>query len=153
MPVDEIATDRMFYYQVSSPTRNTSNLVSFVSENLNNKRVTITHQSGQDWPFYYVLDEREELPYDSLMPPHFYIHLLKKKKDEKILPGEFYVDIKIMPVADTLPNFQLHIYQMDSAGLGLTAVPRIHYLEPTQAQDSVKIYDTMLKSIIRYSFK
>ena len=78
---------------------------------------------------------------------------MKEKKDEKILSGEFYVDIKVMPVADTLLNFQLYIYQMDSAGLGLTAVPRIHYIEPAQAQDSVKIYDTILKSIIRYSFK
>lgn len=150
---DNFAKDKNFYFTITSPSKNTTNLVRFLKENMNNKRVTITYRSGEVWPFYYILDEDEKLPYDSLMPPHYYIHAMKELDGDEILPGEYFVDIQVMPVPDTIPNYELTVFLMDSLGLKATGHIATHYLEASQAADSTLIYDTILKSLIRYSFK
>lgn len=150
---DDFAKDKTFYYTVSSPSKNTANLIHFLNENINNKRVTITNQSGLTSPFYYVLNDDEKLPYDSLMPPHYFIHAMKKKNDNEIPPGDYFVDFKVMLEADTLPNYELTVFLMDSEGLKRTGYITRHYIDPILSADSALLYDTFLKSLIRYSFK
>ncbi len=149
---NSIARNKVYYYSVSSPS-DAYDLVFFLSKNLNNKRVAITNLSGQKWPFYEELAPDLDLPIDSLMPPHSFVHLLKLKEENRIEIDEYFLDIKVMMLADTLPNYELDIYKMDSEGLVLSAKSGVHYIDNINSSGSELLFDTFLKHIIRYSFK
>lgn len=150
---ENIAIDKTFYFSVASPSNSSDELVAYLIENLNNKRVAITNQSGQIWPFYKIIDPNIDLPLDSLMPPHSFVHLLKLKGENEIRDGEYFVDIKVMMLTDTLPNYELKIYKMNPEGLAFSADSGIHFIEDSSAHDRHFLYDIFIKSIIRYSFK
>ncbi|HCM77539.1 MAG TPA: hypothetical protein DIS90_14240 [Cytophagales bacterium] len=150
---DNIAKDRIYYFTITSRSDRSTDLVDYLIKNMHNKRVAITNQSGSEWPFYEVLATTQELSLDSLMPPHYYVHLLKEKKEQEIQIGEFYIEIKVMLLPDTLANYELDIYKMDTLGLIRTAKTGIHFIEKPTITKSDSAYDILLKSIIRYSFK
>ncbi|MEQ8302429.1 MAG: hypothetical protein RIB47_03475 [Cyclobacteriaceae bacterium] len=148
---DKIAVDRSFYFTITSPRD--QDLVNYLGAQMDNQRVAITNQSGTAWPFYETIETQEQLPIDSLMPPHHFVHLLKQKANNDISLGDYYVDVKVMTKSDTLPNYDLTIYRMDSTGLEVSARTGIHYLNPRDTLDTKHLRETLLKSIIRYSFK
>ena len=150
---DNVAKDKIYYYTVTSPVDSVSDLVHFLRKNLNNKRVAITNGSGLAWPFYKVIEPNEDLPLDSLMPPHHFVHLLREKGDNKIAPQEYYIDIRVMIETGSQPSYELFIYKMTPTGLELTAKTGIHHLNASSFEDKASLYDLFLKSIIRYSFK
>lgn len=150
---ENIAANKIYYYTVSSPSDSAANLVTFLTESLDNKRVAITNGSGLTWPFYKIIKPNEDLPLDSLMPPHDFVHLLREKGDNQIAPEEYYIDIRVMIETGSQPSYELFIYKMTPAGLELTAKTGIHHLDASSFEGKASLYDLFLKSIIRYSFK
>lgn len=147
---DNIAKDKIYHFSVSSQSATASELTAYLIENMDNKRVAITNRSGQAWPYYEIIEEDKKVLIDSLMPPHKVVHRLKAKSGQAIKNGEYYLDIKVMIIPDTLPNYELYIYKMDSMELKLSAQTGVHFIEN---QPSSELYEFFLKSLVRYSFK
>lgn len=150
---EDIATNKIYYYTISSPSDSATLLVNFLKENLDNKRVAITHGSGLTWPYYKVIAPNEDLPLDSLMPPHHFAHVFKEKGNYQIEVQEYFIDIRVMIETDTLPNYELLTYKMHPTGLELNSKTGIHYPDLSRYHDEASLHDLFLKSIIRYSFK
>lgn len=150
------APDRNFYFEVLTTRQDTltQNLALYIKEQIPKKKYTITNHSGMVWPFYKELELDEEIPKDSLMPPHWFVHkMIPLKKSQKLVPDEFLVRIKVFPQPDTLPNYSVDIFRMDSTGLSLSGQADTHYIDSTEFSSAKSLYEVYLKSVIRYSFK
>lgn len=129
-------------------------LATYLEANIPKHKYTITYSSGQAWPYYAALDIDETIAADSLMPPHWYLHKMIMKDSSLILKSEDHlVQIKLMPQPDTIPNYQVDIFEMDSSKLMLTGTTGIHFVDSTEFPTRQSLFDYYLKSIIRYSFK
>lgn len=150
------APDRNFYFEVLTTGQDTltQNLALYIKEQIPKRKYTITNHSGTEWPFYKPLQLDEEIPSDSLMPPHWFVHkMMPLKRGKKLVPDEFLVRINVFPQPDTLPNYSVDIFRMDSTGLSLSGQSNIHFIDSTEFSSAKSLYEVYLKSVIRYSFK
>jgi hypothetical protein len=155
-PRKKYAPDRNFYFEISTLEKSmlSAKLEEYLREQLPKKKYTITNESGLTWPFYKELNLEDDILQDSLMPPHWYLHKMIPLVDTKeIKRDEFLVKIDLLPRADTLPNYSLKIFRMDSAGLKLSAETGIHYIDSTEFNSQSSLVDAFLRNIIRFSFK
>jgi hypothetical protein len=150
------APDRSFYFEIINHGKDDASvtLASSIEEQIPQRKYTITNHSGLTWPFYKELELDERISKDSLMPPHWFVHrMIPFKKNQLIKPNEFLVRIEVLPKHDTLPNYSVEIFRMDSTGLSLSGQSGIHYIDSTEFASSHQLFEIYLKSIIRYSFK
>jgi hypothetical protein len=150
------APDRNFYFEIITHDNSelSTELAEFLKEQIPKKKYTITNHSGLSAPFYKELDLDEKISSDSLMPPHWYLHKMTPFENNiEIRRDEFLVKIDLLPQADTLPNYSVKIFRMDSTGLTLSAETGIHYIDSTEFTSKASLLDTYLRSVIRYSFK
>jgi len=151
---DKNAPERNFYYEIKNRDSSSFKLSEYLRNHISNHKYTITNHSGLDWPFYKELQTDEAIPKDSLMPPHWYVHrMVFKKPDQQIGFNEFLVQIDLSPKPDTLPNYSVEIFRMDSTGLTLSARTGLHYIDSSEFTTRESLNEVYLKSIIRYSFK
>ncbi len=87
------------------------------------------------------------------MPPHWFVHRLISYDKEEIKSDEYLVKIYVMPVKDSIPNYSIDIFKMDSTGLTLAGKADVHYIDSTEFTSKATLFDLYLKSVIRYSFK
>ena len=129
-------------------------LSDYIKNHIAQNKYTITNQSGLQWPFYKELKPDEDIPRDSLMPPHWFVHrMIPKKPNQPLEIDDYLVQINLVPQPDTIPNYSVEIFRMDSAGLVLSASTGIHYVDSTEFSTPETLSDVYLKSILRYSFK
>jgi hypothetical protein len=150
------APDRNFYFEIITHDNSelSTKLAEFLKEQIPKKKYTITNHSGLTWPFYKELDLDENISPDSLMPPHWYLHKMTPYENNiAIMRDEFLVKIDLLQQPDTLPNYSVKIFRMDSTGLTLSAETGIHYIDSTEFTSKASLLDTYLRSVIRYSFK
>lgn len=155
-PKKKIAPDRNFYFEVTTHdnTELSVALATYLKSHIAEKKYTITHHSGMTWPFYKELGLNEEIVQDSLMPPHWFVHrMIPATHQQEINRDEFLVKIDLQPKRDTLPNYSVTIFKMDSVGLSLSAETGIHYIDSTEFSSKNSLFETYLRSIVRYSFK
>jgi len=155
-PKKKVAPDRNFYFDVIAHKNDefSSRLTAYLKEKIPKKKYTITNRSGLTWPFYKELDLSEKIAQDSLMPPHWYVHkMIPFTKGQEIKRDEFLVQIDVLLQPDTLPNYSVTIFKMDSAGLSLSAKSGVHYIDSTEFSSQNSLFETYIKSIVRYSFK
>lgn len=155
-PQKKYAPDRNFYFEVVAHDEGefSTGLSTYLKSHIPAKKYTITNHSGLTWPFYKELNLDEKIVQDSLMPPHWYLHrMIPFSPGEKIKPNEFLVKIDLLPHPDTLPNYNVTIFKMDSVGLSLSAETGVHYIDSTEFNSRNSLFDIYLRSIIRYSFK
>jgi hypothetical protein len=146
--------ERNFYFEIQSHDPSSNQLADYLRNHISYNRYTITNQSGLEWPFYKELKPDEDIPKDSLMPPHWFLHkMIPKKSKQQLEINEYLVRIDLLPKSDTLPNYSVEIFRMDSAGLVLSARSGIHYIDSTEFSPPQGLNELYLKSIIRYSFK
>jgi len=146
--------ERNFYYEIQSHDSASNQLSEYLTKHISTHKYTITNQSGLEWPFYKELQEDEDIPRDSLMPPHWFLHKMIPKKSNQLLKiNEYIVRIDLSPKPDTLPNYSVEIFRMDSTGLVLSARTGIHYFDSSEFTTREALNVLYLKSIIRYSFK
>lgn len=148
--------ERNYYVEIKTNQNNIFNmeLATFLQANIPQYKYTITYSSGQAWPYYAALHLDETIAADSLMSPHWYLHKMIMKGSNLILKSEEHlVQIELMPQPDTIPNYQMDIFEMDSSKLMLTATTGVHFVDTTQFPTRQSLFDYYLKSIIRYSFK
>ncbi len=153
---DNHAPDRNFYFEVVTHKHDdfSIHLSDYIKNHIPQNKYTITNQSGLQWPFYKELKPDEDIPRDSLMPPHWFIHrMIPKNPDQPMKIDEYLVHIDLVPQPDTIPNYSVEIFKMDSTGLALSASTGIHYIDSTEFSSPETLADFYLKSIIRYSFK
>lgn len=153
---EKYAPDRNFYFEIVTYHNDEASikLAEYLREQIPSRKYTITNQSGLVWPFYRALNLDEKISKDSLMPPHWYVHrMIPLKKGEQIDDDGFLVRIHVIPQPDTLPNYYVDIFRRDSTGLSLSGQSGIHYIDSTEFSSESSLYQTYLKSIIRYSFK
>lgn len=148
----EIAKNRKFFFTITSPSANDTDLIDYLVSNMENKRIAITNQSGTTWPFYEILPSDYSLPIDSLIPPHHFVHLLERA-DQTINLGEYFMEIRVMIETDTIPNYDMIIYQMDKSGLKVSTKTGFQYADYSVQFDSLPSKEILLKSILRHSFK
>lgn len=148
------ASERNFYFEIHNHDRSSNQLADYLANHISYNKYTITNRSGLQWPFYLELKPNENIPKDSLMPPHWFLHkMIPKKLDQKLKIDEYLVRIDLSPKLDTLPNYSVEIFRMDSTGLVLSARTGVHYLDSTEFATRETLNELYLKSIIRYSFK
>src|SRR5262245_4978211 len=90
------APEKNFYFEVitQQDDESTLKIMDFINEEIPKKKYTITNTSGMVWPFYRELGLNEEIPGDSLMPPHWFVHkMIPLRKDHKMDRDEFIVKI------------------------------------------------------------
>ena len=151
-----VAPDVNFYYSVQFPDLDSVKIhADYISEQIPLHKYAITNASGYSWPFYQEFSLDETVMSDSLMPPHWFIHKMKPIKGAryKIKEGEYHVVIDLYPQLDTLPNYNVKIYQMEGDSLRLSANTGIHYILSNEYHSNEELSSLLLESIIRYSFK
>ena len=151
------APDRNFYFEIINHPHPGDTfaiqLSGYLARNISKHKYTITGQSGTHWPFYKELSPRGNIPADSLMPPHWFVHrMIPMMRNQRLEIDEYLVRIDLVPQRDTLPNYSVQVFKMDTAGLVLTGSSGIHYVGPSDFPPDV-LPEYFLKSIIRYSFK
>lgn len=129
-------------------------VTDFLKSEIPKKKYTVTNQSGISWPYYAAIELDETISIDSLMPPHWFLHKMIVRENNFTLKKEDHlVRIQLMPQLDTVLNYQVDIYEMDSTALTLSATTGIHFVDSAAFLDQRSLLDHYLKSIIRYSFK
>ncbi len=147
--------ERNYFVEIKTNQNNEFNnkLVAFLKDKIPQKKYAITNSSGVAWPFYASLNADETIAVDSLMPPHWFIHKMILKEPNSVLQGDDHlVKIELMVKPDTLLNYRVEVYEMNSTQLSLTATSGIHFMDSTKFS-SAGLLDHYLKSILRYSFK
>lgn len=148
------APERNFYFEIHNHDRSSEGLAPYIESRIAYNKYTITNHSGLEWPFYKELKPMEDIPKDSLMPPHWFLHkMIPKKPNQQLEIDEYLVRIDLSPKPDTLPNYSVEIFRMDSTGLVLSAQTGVHYFDSTEFSTRETLNELYLKSIIRYSFK
>jgi hypothetical protein len=150
------APDEHYYVEIRTHEKDAFNreLASYLATGIPQKKYTITNGSGITWPYYAAFDLDEEIPIDSLMPPHTHIHkMILGDSNALRTENDHLVRVDIGSYPDTIPNYQVQIFKMDSLGLMLTGSSGIHFIDTTEFSPRQLLYDHHLKSIIRYSFK
>jgi hypothetical protein len=148
------APEKKFYFEIKSHGGHSNQIADYLKENISNHKYTITNHSGLDWPFYKELQANERISKDSLMPPHWFVHqMIFRKPNQQLEQNDFLVRIELSPKQDTLPNYSVDIFKMDSTGLVFSAGTGIHYIDSTEFTTHESLNKLYLKSIIRYSFK
>jgi hypothetical protein len=148
------APERNFYFEIHNHDRSSNQLAEYLESHIAYNKYTITNQSGYKWPFYKELKPNEEIAKDSLMPPHWFLHkMIPKKLDDLIKINEYLVRIDLLPKPDTLPNYSVEIFIMDSTGLVQSGLTGIHYFDSSEFTTPQTLRELYLKSILRYSFK
>jgi len=148
------APERNFYFEIHSHHPSANQLVGYLENRIAYNKYTITHRSGLDWPFYKELKPNEDITKDSLMPPHWFLHkMIPKKSNQELKIDEYLVRIDLLPKPDTLPNYSVEIFRMDSTGLVLSASTGVHYIDAAEFTTRQELNELYLKSIVRYSFK
>ncbi|GHN00527.1 hypothetical protein WSM22_20160 [Cytophagales bacterium WSM2-2] len=155
-PDKRYAPYRNFYFKVV--VRNNNEFLKKLGEDIeleiSNHDYTITNNSGLRWPFYKELDKDENILSDSLMPPHWFVHRMIPYKEKQIIgPEEYLVSIELMSKSDTIPNYAVEIFRMDSTGLTLSGLSGVHYIDSTEFSSNEDLSKIFLRSVIRYSFK
>jgi len=148
--------ERNFYFDVKVHQNDkfTIGLSAYLNDQIPRKKYTITNRSGLEWPYYAALEPDETIAQDSLMPPHWFLHKMILRDAHTVLHKDDYlVDIHLMPHSDTIPNYLVEISFMDSTGLKVSANSGIHFVDAAELLPGETIYDHLLKSIVRYSFK
>lgn|GEM_PF-2008122 len=146
--------ERNFYFEIQSHDDASKQLAEYITQRISRHKYTITNQSGLEWPFYKELQEDEDIPKDSLMPPHWFLHkMIPKKTNQQLKIDEYFVRIDLSPRLDTLPNYSVEIFRMDSTGLVLSGRTGVHYIDSSEFTTRETLNELYLKSIIRYSFK
>ena|SRR6478736_6213469 len=161
------APERDYYVEIVSPQTDTfsKDLTEYLTSRIPQKKYTFTNGSGMSWPYYAAFELNEDVPIDSLMPPHWYVHKMTIRDSLTTLAQDDHlVRIDVMPDPDTIPNYRVEIYEMDTLGWALSGSSGIHYIDtvaffsqphnnPPEFSSRQLLYDHFLKSIIRYSFK
>ncbi len=160
------APERTYYVEVRRHQTDAFNkeLSEYLTSRIPQKKYTFTNRSGMTWPYYAAFELNEDVPIDSLMPPHWYIHkMILKDSTSILLKDDYLVRIDIMPHLDTILNYRVEIYEIDAIGLKLSGSSGIHYVDTVELYSTFQktadisphdlLYDHYLKSIIRYSFK
>ncbi len=151
-----VAPDHNYYVEISTLQNDNYNnaLVTYLIDKIPNHKYTITNQSGLHWPYYKELELNEEILLDSLMPPHEFVHKMQMRETGTGLQnGDHVVRIELMPKQDTIPNYRVNIYTMDSTALVFSASSEIHFVDTTRFPSFRELSEYYLKSIVRYSFK
>lgn len=149
-------SERNFYFEIRTYQNNefSNGLATFLKNRIPQKKYAITNRSALVWPYYAPLELDETISIDSLMPPHWYLHKMIFKDLNSVLKmDDHLVRIDIMPHPDTITNYRVEIYEMDSFGLTFSASSGIHFIDSTEFSSTLSLSDYCLKSIIRYSFK
>jgi hypothetical protein len=148
--------ERNFYFEIGAYQKNkfSSELAALLKNKIPQQKYAITNRSGMVWPYYQAMELNETISTDSLMPPHWYVHKMIFKDSNSIIEKEDHlVRIDLMPHLDTIPNYRVEIYEMDSIGLTFSASSGIHFVDSTKLPSGLSFNEYCLKSIIRYSFK
>ena len=147
--------ERNYFVEIKTNQNNEFNnkLVTFLKDKIPQKKYAITNSSGVTWPFYASFNADETIAVDSLMPPHWFIHKMILKEANSVLQADDHlVKIELMVQPDTVLNYQVEVYEMDSTLLSLTGTSGVHFIDSTKFS-SASLFDHYLKSILRYSFK
>ena len=90
------APDRNFYFEIVKHRNDnySAQLSDDLKRHISKHKYTITNQSGTRWPFYKELNPDEDLPKDSLMPPHWFLHrMVVMKPDQRLEIDDYFVRI------------------------------------------------------------
>lgn len=147
--------DRLYYFRVNSHNSPEAvALKSFLENEIPRYKYTITHGSGTNWPYYKQLQLDEQISFDSLMPPHSFVHkMVPYNKIYPVLKDEFVVQIDLFPLRDTFPNYNVSIFRQTADSLELSATSGIHFIMPGEFKTQSELSQKMLENILRYSFK
>jgi hypothetical protein len=156
-PVSESRTpEKDFYYEIHANSEDpfTQELSLYLTEQIPKKKYTFTNRSSQFWPYYEAIPLDSTLPADSLMPPHWYLHvMIPKEKDSDLKMGDHLVKIDLVANADTPGSYEVKVFEQDSTGLTLTGTSGVHFVDTASFKGKEETFEHYLKSIIRYSFK
>lgn len=148
--------DKNFYFEIKTFQQNDFSmmLATLIESRVPLKKYVITNRSGLEWPYYAELELDEDIPLDSLMPPHAFAHRMIFMDSNSVLkPGDYLVRFELMPHLDTIPNYRVEVYEMDSSELTISGTSGIHYVDATAFPSNLSLVEHCLKSVIRYSFK
>lgn len=148
--------ERNYYFEISTQPNDKLNMAvaAFLKREIPRKKYTITKQSGLSWPYYAAIELDETISIDSLMPPHWFFHkMISRENNSTLKKQDHLVKIQLMQQLDTVLNYQVDIYEMDSTALTLSATTGIHFVDSTEFPSRQLLFDYYLKAIIRDSFK
>ena len=152
---DIYAPTEIYYFEVrcGQPGPNCEQVKQLLETSLPKYKYTFTPGSSQKWPYYRAFGLDENVPFDSLVPPHLKLHQLVPRNDSPLFGGsEYVVMIELFSLSDSLPDYQVTIFHLESSEQKLVATTgreEVHQL----AGDALSTPEIILRSVIRYSFK
>ncbi len=152
---DIYAPTEIFYFEVrcGQPGPNCEEVKRLLDTSIPKYKYTFSPGSSQKWPYYRAFGLAENVPYDSLVPPHQKLHQLVPLNDPPLLGGsEYVVRIELFSVSDSLPDYQVEIFNLESSPPTLVASTgreKVHH----PSGYTLSTPEIILHSVIRYSFK
>ena len=149
------ATTRRFYFQVNCPNPgpHCEEAKRLLDLEIPKYKYTFTYGSSRTWPYYKAFEPDDQVPLDSLLPPHTQVHQLISDEHKPLFGGADYrVIIDLYTKSDTIPDYIVNVYRLDTHPPELTGTSalQVAYQRPGMTLSTPEI---LLKSVIRFSFK
>ena len=152
---DLYAPTEIFYFEVrcGQPGPNCEEVKRLLETSLPKYKYTFSPGSSQKWPYYRAFGLDENVPYDSLVPPHRKLHQLVPNNDRPLFGGgKYVVMIELFSTSDSLPDYQVTLFHLKSSEQKLVATTgREEVHQP--AGSTLSTSEIILRSVTRYSFK
>ncbi len=152
---DIYASTEIFYFEVrcGQPGPNCEEVKRLLETSLPKYKYTFSPGSSQKWPYYRAFGLEENVLYDSLVPPHRKLHQLVPREDRPLVGGgEYEVMIELFSLSDSLPDYQLNIFNIESSKPTLVASSGREKVHQPGGY-TLSTPEIILHSVIRYSFK
>lgn len=149
------ATTWEFYFTVNCPNpgQNCQEAKRLLDTEIPRYKYTFTYGSSRAWPYYAAFDLDENVPRDSLLPPHSQLHQLIPKEDKPIFGGSDYlVVIDLYTKSDTIPDYIVNVYRNDASPPQLSGSSGLQ-LAVQRPGMNLSMPEILLKSVIRFTFK
>ncbi len=149
------ASTKTLYFEVKCPTGgpNCAEAKQLLEQEIPKYEYTFSPGSSRTWPYYRAFSPDENVPLDSLIPPHSQLHrLLPLSEKPWIGSGESLVSIELYLHNDSIPDYIVNVYGLDQGKAVITGTsgPQVATQRPGM---SLSMPEILLKSAIRYSFK
>ncbi len=149
------ASTKPFYFQVNCPNPgpHCQEAKKLLEREIPRFKYTFTYGSSRTWPYYKAFDLEEEVPLDSLLPPHSQLHQLIPLEDKPLFGGADYLVVaNLYTLSDSIPDYIVNVYRIDTSPQELSGSSGRQEVQQRPGM-TLSEAEIILRSVIRFSFK
>lgn len=151
----DYATTREFYFEVNCrhPGPHCLEAKRLLDQEIPKYKYSFTYGSSRAWPYYKAFGLDEQVPLDSLLPPHTQVHQLIPYAEKPLLGGAgFLVVVDLYTQSDSIPDYIVNVYRLDTSPPQLSGTSALQLAQQRPGM-TLSMPEILLKSVIRFSFK